>query len=206
MIIEVIDKAVLCRCRVEVDVPTVPDSESATAGQNDRQIGVAVTVTERHAAAVQRHRRINQRAVGVLHLAQPIEEVAELLDVERVAGGQILHQFRVRVVMRERMPILLHADLWDGWAGPFVAGAERRDASQVGLKREHDDVVHRAEILAEPFQRDVSVQLRLVGRINFGTRRVEPLVGTLGANFDFTNRREILLQPPAIFFAKLAAE
>ena len=104
------------------------------------------------------------------------------------------------------MAILLHADLGNRRAVAFVAGAECRHAGHVGLECEDDDVVHGAEILAEPLQRDIAIQPRLVGGIDFGARRVEPFVRAPGPNLDLAHRCQILFQPAAILLAELIAE
>ena len=61
-------------------------------------------------------------------------------------------RFVVRVVVRKRMAILLHADFRNSRTVAFVAGAEGRHASHVGLERQNNDVVHRSEIVSEAFE------------------------------------------------------
>ena len=100
---------------------------------------------------------------------------------------------------------MLDADLGHGRAGAFVAGAEGHHAGEVGLEHQDDDVVHRAEVIAEAVERDIPIQSRLVGGIDLGTRRVQPRVGSHGPNFDLAHRREILVQPPTIILTKLVA-
>ena len=104
------------------------------------------------------------------------------------------------------MPILLDTDFGNGWAGAFVAGTEGGHASQVRLKREHDDVVHRAQIITELLQRNRSVHPGAIRRCDLGARNVEPLIRSLGTQLDFADRGEVLLQSPLVRLAKLAIQ
>ena len=89
-ILQVVIKLSFLPRGVEVNVPPVIQSELAAAGEDDRQVRVAVTVTKRHTAAEQGHRGIQQRAFSIFRFSEPIEEIAELLDVECVARRQIV--------------------------------------------------------------------------------------------------------------------
>ncbi len=75
---------------VVVDVLAVLEAEAAAAGQQDGQVAVGVAVAVAHAAAEEDHRAVEQRFAAVLHGAQLVEEVGELLHDEGVALGQPL--------------------------------------------------------------------------------------------------------------------
>jgi len=77
----------------------VLDAERFAAGQNERQVHVTVRVAVGHAAAVQSRRRVEQRTGGVANLAEPIEKIVELFDVERVAGREVRRHVLVAVMM-----------------------------------------------------------------------------------------------------------
>ena len=85
--------------QVVVNVLTVFQSQLCSSGQHQRQARIAVAVTVSHATAVQRHRGIEQRAVGVLRFTQPVEEIGELLEVERVTRQQVTKQLRITIVV-----------------------------------------------------------------------------------------------------------
>src|ERR1019366_244765 len=104
------------------------------------------------------------------------------------------------------MAILPNTDLRNRGPGPFIAGAERGHAGQVGLEGEHDDVVHGTEVVAELFQRNAAIQPQLHVCIDSGPRRVEPAVGPMSANLDLAHGGEILLKSATIVLAELIAE
>ena len=194
------------RHAIEVHMPTMLEPQLRAAGEDEGQAGVAVAVPVSHAAAVERHRRVDERAVRVLHLLEAADEIAELRDVERIALQELPHQVWVAVVVRERVAVLLDANLRHRRPLAFQPGGEGRHAGHVRLERQHDDVIHRAEIIPEHLERDVAVELRVDGRLDGGAWGVEPLVRTPGADFDLAHGGEVLLQPPLVFAAELAAQ
>ncbi len=71
------------------------------AGENDRQIGMAVRVAIAQATAINDHGVIEQRfAVAVFRLAHALEEVGELLGVELVDLRNLFQDFRLVLVVR----------------------------------------------------------------------------------------------------------
>ena len=88
----------------------------------------------------------------------------------------------------------------------FDAGGEGRHARHIGLKRQNNQVVHRAEVFADLLLGHRSIHASLVLRIDLRPWHVEPRVGTLRTNFNLTDRREILLKTPLVFLAELAVE
>ena len=104
------------------------------------------------------------------------------------------------------MAILLDADFRNFQTLPLDAGAECGNAGQIRLERQHDQVVHRAEVLADHLLRDIPVQTRPRAGRDLWPRCVEPTVCAFGANLHFADCREILLQPAAIVIAKLPAQ
>ena len=99
VIVEIVGVSLGVGFCVEIDMPPVLQAKPAAPRQDDWQVRVPVTVAKCHAASVQGHCRINQRSVSVLHLTQSVQEVCKLLNVERVAGRQVLHQLGVGIVM-----------------------------------------------------------------------------------------------------------
>lgn len=140
-------------------------------------------------ATIERQGRFQQRSIAIIHLSKAIQEIGELLHVELITTSELLKQFFVTVMMGERMAITADANLWHRRSRPFVARVEGDDASGVRLESQHNDVIHCSQILTEPFQLHIAVQLcRNVG-IDLGSRGLQPFLGALRADFNITHRR-----------------
>ena len=80
-------------------------------------------------------------------------------DIELITSRELRERLLVAVVMRQRVPVAFDADLRHRGARTFVPGIEGYDTGHVGLEGQHNDVVHRPQVLAQPFQRNVAVEL-----------------------------------------------
>src|SRR5437660_1396636 len=96
-------------------------AERLAAGEDGRQVGIAVAVTVGHAASPEHLRGIEQRRVVFLVLLELIEEVAELLDEESIGLGEAAQLLGVAIVMREAVAGLRDADLGDAAGLRFAA-------------------------------------------------------------------------------------
>ena len=166
-----------------------------------------MAVAVRHAAAEERHGRVQERfASEVLGFGEAGEEVAELLDGERVVVRELLHVAGVASVVAELVTGLGDADLRDGEGVPFAAEAEGGDPGGVRLESQDHEVVDRAEIVAGLGGRDVAVGALAVGRGDRGQRGVEPDVGAAGADLGFADGGEVLVHATFVFAAHLLLE
>src|SRR5689334_2457147 len=85
---------------VEVEMRAVLQSEVGSTAEHQRQVGVAMAVSVRHAATEEGHRRTQERlTIQILRLRQLAEEVAILLDGERVVVRELLHVAGIAAVM-----------------------------------------------------------------------------------------------------------
>src|SRR5688572_13271947 len=110
----------------------VPQAEVGAAGEDERKIRIPVAVTVGHAAAEKRHRGAEEwLAVEVLGFREPREEIAELLDRERVVVGEFFDVARIAAVVAELVARLGDADLGNGNGLALTAEAERGHASHV---------------------------------------------------------------------------
>ena len=100
--------------------------------------------------------------------------------------------------MAELMARLGDADLGNGERISFAAEAEGGDSRQIGLKREHDEVIDRAEIVARHRRRNVAIGPLAIGVGDGRQRRIEPRIGSSRANFRLSNRSEVLIEPSFI--------
>ena len=173
----------------------VLQADIRTTGEHQWEVGVAVAVSVRHATTKERHRRAQQRlAVDVLRLLEPREEVAELLDGERVVVGELFHVAFVPAVMTELVARLGDADLRNGKGVSFAAQAEGGDTRDIGLESQHDQVVGRPEVIAGLRVRNVAVGTLSVGVGDLRQRRVEPRIRSPRADLRLTNRSEVLVE------------
>ncbi len=85
--------------QIEIDVRAVLVTERFSAGEDGRQVGVAVAVTVGHAAAPEDLRGIEQGRVPFPVFLQLVEEVAELADEEGVGLGEAPQLLGIAVVM-----------------------------------------------------------------------------------------------------------
>ena len=192
---------------IEVDMAAVLQAKVRTAGEHQRQVGVAVAVAVRHAAAKERHRRAKQwLAAQVLRLFESREEVAELLDGEGVVVGEFLHVAFIAAVVAELMPRLGDADLWNGERIAFAAEAERGHARDIRLKGEHHQVIDCAEIVARLSLGNVAVGAFAIGIGDLRQRSIEPRIGSPRADLGLTNRSEVLIEATLVGRSHLLLE
>ena len=184
---------------VEVEMAAVLQPHVGATGQHERQVGVAVAVSVRHAAAEEGHRRAQERlAAQIFCLRQPGEEVAVLLDGEGVIVRELLHVALIAAVVAELMARLGDADLGNGNGISLATQAEGGHASQIGLEGEHDQIIDGAEIVARQRVSNVAVGALAVGRRDGGERRVEPGVGPPRPDLCLTDGGEVLFHAPFV--------
>ena len=187
---------------VEIEVATMPDAEARSTSEDQRQVGVAVTVPVGHAAAEQSHRGVKQRtAIKVLGLREAGEEIPELFDREGIALGERLHVIGIAVVMTELVARLRNAQLGNRQPLPFAAAAESGHAGGVGLKRKHNQIVHCPEILTRLGLWYVAVRTFAICRGNLRPRDIQPGIRAFRADFHLAHRSQILFQAALVFDA-----
>ena len=180
---------------VEVEMAAVLQAEVRTAGEHQREVGVSVAVAVDmplpKSAIVEPKQRL---AIDVLRLLESREEVAELLDGERVVIGELLHVARIAAVVAELMAGLGDADLGNGKGVSFASQAEGGHARHIRLKGEHHEVIDRAEIVARLGLGNVAVRAFAIGLGDLRQRRIEPGIGPPGADLRLANRGEVLVE------------
>jgi hypothetical protein len=117
--------------------------------------------------------------VTIRGLGQTGQEVAELLNAERVALSELLHMSGIAVVMTEFVPRLRDAQFRNRQPLPFESAAEGDHPSCVGLKGEYDKIVNRPEVVTGLSLRHVSIIASTIGVGDFGTRNIQPGIGRL---------------------------
>jgi len=70
--------------QVEVDVLAMLNAQRFSAGKNQWQVRIAMTVSVSHAAAPQNLCAVDQTFVAILVIRELVQEVTELLDQERI--------------------------------------------------------------------------------------------------------------------------
>ena len=160
-----------------------------------------------HAAAEERHRRIEQwLAAEVLGLGEAGQEVTELLDGEGVVVRERLDVAGVASVVAQLVARFSDADLRDGEGGAFTAEAEGGHAGGVRLEGQHHEVVDCAEIVAGLGGLDVTVSPLAVCFGDLRQGGVEPDIGATGADLGFADGGEVLVHAALVLGAHLLFE
>ena len=132
---------------VEIEMSTVLETAGGTPGQNQRQVGIAMTVTVSHTASKKGHRGVEQRfAIKIGRLGEAGQEIGKLFHGKGIAHGEFLHVTGIPVVMAQFVSGLGNAQFGNGEALPLEAAAESRHPGRVGLESEHDQIVDRSEV------------------------------------------------------------
>ncbi len=92
---------------------------------------------------------IQQRAVAIGRGLQLRQIMREQLHVIGVDLGHTLDQFRKIVVVRQRVMRFRHADLRIRARALLLAQHERDHARQIGLERQHFQVIHQRQVIFE---------------------------------------------------------
>ena len=142
---------------------------------------------------------IEQRAVAVRRRAQLLEEVREEPDVIAVEHREALVVLLHVRVMRQRVERVAHAALRVDGAAQLLAQQERRDARDLGLPRQHLQVVHQLDVLL-----DVTRHARRRGRHREIVRELLP--GLLHATLDLAHVGQVLIEARAIGGRQLALQ
>ncbi len=149
-----------------------------------------------HTAAVDDQHVIEQAAVAVGRGLQLLDELGELLDVERVQpriGGEHL---RLVAVVRHFVVTRGDADFRIGPAAGLAAHHEREDPREIRLIGDHHQVEHQRRVLGV---RVGHARGRVDGYVDLVLR-----LGLLDAALDFTDAVQILAEPDAVALAELA--
>ena len=119
------------------------------ADQDVRQRIVVVPVAVAHVRAVHEQRVIEQRAVAVGRRRELLDEVREALHVIRLDPHELVDALLVVRVVRQRVERVRHADVVVRAVRALGHHDVRRDAREVRLVRERDQVEHQLDLLVE---------------------------------------------------------
>src|SRR6185503_1412881 len=182
-----------------LDVVAALEAPARVAGEQHRQIQMVVHVAVAHAAAVDEQRVLEQVAVAVGRVLQPLQELGEQAHVVRVDLRFLLHLLRVVVVVRDRVMTVGDADLRVAQPRQLAAHHERRHAREVALERERLELEHQVHVLLER-----------LGDAARRRRRLQPalralILGLHDSPLDLADVGEILVEPRAIAAAQFRA-
>lgn len=189
-----------------INVLAVFQAEPFPAGEQDGQVAVAVAVAVAHAAAEEHHRAVQQRLVAVLHRAQLVEKMRELLHDEDVAFRKALQHHGVAVVMGKIVPQLRDADLRDGEAEALAAIHVGDHARHVGAQREHDEIEHRAPVFAGLRLGHIALEARGECLVHGRLRHIEPRTEPLGALLHIAHGVEVFVELRAVVLAEFESQ
>ena len=97
-------------------------AQCLATGENERKVGVAMTVAISHATAPKNLGAVEKGLFAFLDLLEKVKEVAELADKEGVSLGKAPELFRVAIVVAEAMAGLKDSNLRNaaGMASPPI--------------------------------------------------------------------------------------
>ena len=106
---------------------------------------------------------IQQRAIGLGCVVQPLQEVAELLGQELVESAQPLGTAGLSGPMSQAVPVALQPDtgrkrVGDRRRAGHLADHVRGQSRGVGLERQEQQVIHRPQVLARSILVDGQVE------------------------------------------------
>ena len=91
-------------------------------------------------------------------------------------------------------------------AVPKDSTSEGYNTGHVGLESQHDDVIHGAQVLAQPLQWNVAVELPGDSGIDLGPRSFKPRLRPLCSFLHFANSPQVLIEPSTVFLTQLLGE
>ena len=187
---------------LELDVPTTSHLSGTTARNHDREVGVVMHVRIAHTASKKVGRVVQQGAVAIGRLPEPLEKIGEQRNLIRIDLRQLGQLDRVIHVMRHRMMWLGNSDLRIGPGTGLSGQLERDHSGQVSLQGEHLQIEHQLDVLFP--------------RLGYARRPIElgerglsgVLLGPLDTTLHFANRVEILVDfgPVASYGPVMATE
>ena len=122
---------------------------AAPASDDHGQIVVRMLVAIGKTAAENDHRVIEDGfSVCLARVAETLEEIRELFDVEPVDSRDEFLLLRVILVMRKMVVPLGNADFLEAAVTAIVRQQEGGDARRVGLECERKNVEHQADVIA----------------------------------------------------------
>ena len=127
---------------LEANVSAISDRSRSAAGNDDRQLVVTMAIAVSQTAAKHDHRMVQQTAVAVFRLAEPLQEVSKLRYVEVVDLLQVGNFFLIVTMVLQGMVTTVDAD--PGVAAVAALGRQhhRRDARAVRSEGQKHQVVH----------------------------------------------------------------
>ena len=191
---------------VVINVFSVLEAKTSSSRQHQWQAGRPMAVSVGQATAVKSKCRIDQRSAAITDLGKSVEEVGELTHIEFVASGELLQSLLVAIVMRKRVAVTLDADLRHRGPRSFISSIEGYNTGHVGLEGQHDDVVHRPQVLTQPLQWNVAVEPLGDSGIDPGPRSFKPRLRPLCSFLHFANSPQVLIEPSTVFLTQLLGE
>ena len=137
--------------RRHYDMAIALQPAGCAARDDDGQGIVIVLIAVAHAAAVEDHGMIEQRAVAVCGRTQFLDEVRQQAGVVAVDQGELIHVRAVIRMMRRHMEPVAHAALRINGAAGVARIHHGGDARDVRLKRQSLQVEHDLEVVVERF-------------------------------------------------------
>ena len=110
----------------------------ASAGEEDREVGVLVRVRIADAAAEEHRGRVEQGPVSIIHLGKAREELAEVLDLVGLERDEVRNRRRLVTMVREAVVGLIDAQIL---RQKIAANFERGDARRISLQRQRDELI-----------------------------------------------------------------
>ncbi len=133
-------------CRSPCSLPDAPP------GDYNGQGIVIMLIAIAHAAAVEDHGMIEQRAVAVFGRTQFLNEIGQQAGVIAIDQSELIHAHAVIRMMRRHMEPVAHAALRINCATGVARIHHGRDARDVRLKRQSLQVEHDLEVVVERFR------------------------------------------------------
>ena len=131
-----------------LDVPPCLHGAAALARDQDREVVVVVAIRIGDTATVDEHRVVEEGAVRLLNGFHPIQDIGELLDMERIDLLKLVELFRVLAVVADLVVAVGDPDVAVRPVAALVRQHEGADPRQVGLERQRHNVAHQSDVLA----------------------------------------------------------
>ena len=122
---------------------------AGAAGHEERHPLVVVQVGVAHRRSVDQQRVVQQRAVAVRRVLQLLEQVRHQADVIGVERREVEDLLLLAAVVRRVVERALEAALRIAAVRRVAPQLEREDARDVGRERQHLQVEHQLDVLAE---------------------------------------------------------